>query len=384
MKEQREKRELTDLEKADCLTGKRMGGIILKPPGWGTGKRRRFVFKDRTSCYHSMSRVVGGDLLFGEVEKETFRKLMRRMERFSGVEVLTYAVMGNHFHLLLRVPERETFLRKFRKGTREEQEKRLFEHLKALYSKAFLAQLKAELEIVKEKKMDELYERTMQGFLDRFCSLEHFMKELKERFSRWFNKRHGRRGTLWQDRYRSVLVEDGEALRTMAAYIDLNAVRAGLVDDPKDYRWCGYAEALGGSKRARRAVCQILGIKVSDWEGTGQRAYRCLLLGQGMESSESADQSAVSSEAAAKQEERSGHGRAARRGMKRAAALAELREGKSLSKADLLRCRVRYFSDGLVLGSREFVEKAFQEKREWFGAKRKTGARGLPGLVFPT
>ena len=63
------------------------------------------------------------------------------------------------------------------------------------------------------------------------------MKELKERFSRWFNKRHGRRGMLWQDRYRSVLVEDGDALRTMAAYIDLNPVRAGLIDDPKDYRW---------------------------------------------------------------------------------------------------------------------------------------------------
>jgi len=81
----------------------------------------------------------------------------------------------------------------------------------------------------------EAFRKLIQGFLDRLCSLEHFMKELKEGFSRWFNKRHGRRGTLWQDRYRSVLVEDGEALRTMAAYLDLNPVRAGLADDPKDY-----------------------------------------------------------------------------------------------------------------------------------------------------
>ena len=58
--------------------------------------------------------------------------------------------------------------------------------------------------------------------------------------------------------------------------------------------------------------------------------------------------------------------------------MPELREGKPLSKGDLLRCRVRYFSEGLVLGSREFVEKAFEEKREWFGPKRKSGARGLP------
>ena len=82
-----------------------MGGIALKSPHFGQGKRRRFVFDNRTCCYNVMSRVVGGDLLFGDVEKEAFRKLMRRMERFSGVEVLTYAVMGNHLHLLARVPE---------------------------------------------------------------------------------------------------------------------------------------------------------------------------------------------------------------------------------------------------------------------------------------
>src|SRR6056297_2184839 len=321
MKESAGKRQLTDLQLADCLTGKQVGGIALRVAGWGSGKRRRFVFDDRTCCYHTMSRVAGGEMLFGDIEKEAFRKIMRRMERFSGVDVLTYAVMGNHFHLLLRVPERAQILRKFEKGTRAEREERLLDHLKALYSRAYLKQLKAELEVMTEQGMEELYQETIQGFLDRMGSLKHFMKELKERFSRWFNKRHERRGTLWQERYRSVLVEDGEALRTMAAYIDLNPVRAGLVDDPKDYRWCGYAEALGGSKRARRAVCQVLGVKVADWGSTGQKAYRRLLLGQGMEASEEA------------KEREEAQGKQSRCGMSRAEALAELREGKPLSKA---------------------------------------------------
>ena len=367
MAQAKEKPELTDLEKADCKTGKSVGGIALKTPGWGSGKRRRFVFDDRACCYHTMSRVAGGELLFGDVEKEAFRKLMRRMERFSGVEVLTYAVMGNHFHLLLRVPERAKFLRKFETGTKGQREGRLLEHLGTLYSKAYLTQLQAELKVMTEKGMDDLYDQTIQSYLERFCNLGRFMKELKERFSRWFNKRHGRRGMLWQDRYRSVLVEDGDALRTMAAYIDLNPVRAGLIDDPKDYRWCGYAEALGGSKRARRALCVVLGITVVDWLESGSISYRRLLLGEGMEAGEEVKET----------EERQGR-QFRRHGMTRAKALAELREGKTLSKVDLLRCRVRYFSDGLVLGSREFVEKAFQEKREWFGAKRMTGARGIP------
>lgn len=367
MKEPQEKQVLTDLEKADCLTGKMIGGIASKAPGWGSGKRRRFVFDDRDCHFHCMSRTTGGDLLFGDIEKEAFRKLMRRLERFSGVEVLTYAVVGNHFHLLLRVPEREKFLRRFKKGSRLEREDRLFDHLKLLYSQVYLTQLKAELAVMTEKGMDELYEKTLQGYLSRLCSLEHFMKELKERFSRWFNKRHDRRGTLWQDRYRSVLVEDGEALQTMAAYIDLNPVRAGLVDDPKNYRWCGYAEALGGSKRARRGLCVILELTVATWESTARETYRRLLLGAGIEASEEVKES----------EMRQGS-KYRRRGMNRKKVLAELREGKALSKADLLRCRVRYFSDGLVLGSRDFVEKAFLEKREWFGPKRKSGARGLP------
>jgi REP element-mobilizing transposase RayT len=367
MPQRREKRELTDLEKADCKTGKMIGGIALKRPGWGSGKRRRFVFEDRTCSYHVMSRVAGGELLFGEVEKEAFRRIMRRLERFSGVEILTYAVMGNHFHLLVRVPEREKFLRRFQKGNQAEREARLLQHLSLLYSRPYLAQLKAELEVMTEKDMEELYQSTIEQYLSRLCSLKHFMKELKERFSRWFNKRHGRRGTLWQDRYKSILVEDGEALRTMAAYIDLNPVRAGLVDDPKDYRWCGYAEALGGSKRARRALCLVLDATVASWEKTGRPFYRRLLLSEGIEASE-----------VEKKREKEAGRKHQKRGMAREKALDELRSGKDLSRAELLRCRVRYFSDGLVLGSREFVERAFEAKREWFGKKRLTGARSLP------
>ncbi|MFT6181109.1 MAG: REP element-mobilizing transposase RayT [Akkermansiaceae bacterium] len=365
---QEEKRELTDLEKADCLTGKMPGGIALKAPGRGTGKRRRFVFDDRTCCYHVLSRITGGDLLLGDVEKEAFRKLMRRMERHSGVEVLTYAILGNHFHLLVRVPEREKFLAKFEKGSKEAREARLLEHLKLLYSRAYLKQLEAELGVMKEKGLDELYEKTISGYLDRLCSLKHFMKELKERFSRWFNKRHGRQGTLWQERYRSILVEDGEALRTISAYIDLNPVRAGLVDDPKDYRWCGYAEAMGGSKRGRVGICRVLGVAMDSWNKGGLEAYRSLLLGEGIEAGE------------AEKNRKRGQGVFLKRGFDRKKALEGLRGGGSLSRGELVRLRVRYFSEGLVLGSRAFVEEAFQERRAWFGAKRKKGAHGLPVL----
>ena len=73
-----------------------------------------------------------------------------------------------------------------------------------------------------------------------------------------------------------------------------------------------------------------------------------------------------------------GGGSFVRKGFDSERAREELRGGKKLSRGELRRCRVRYFSDGLVLGSPAFVEEAFASRREWFGVKRKCGARGLP------
>jgi hypothetical protein len=67
-------------------------------------------------------------------------------------------------------------------------------------------------------------------------SLSVFFKGMLQRFALWFNRERGRRGTLWESRFGSVIVQDGLAARTMAAYIDLNPLRAGIVEDPAD-RW---------------------------------------------------------------------------------------------------------------------------------------------------
>jgi hypothetical protein len=80
--------------------------------------------------------------------------------------------------------------------------------------------------------------------------LSEFMKTLLQRFARWHNTRTKRKGNLWEENFKSVVVEDGEAARTMAAYMDLNPVRAGIVKDPADYRWSSYGEAVGGGTRA--------------------------------------------------------------------------------------------------------------------------------------
>ena len=64
-----------------------------------------------------------------------------------------------------------------------------------------------------------------------------------------------------------------------------------------------------------------------------------------------------------------------RRGFSKERVEAVLKGGGKLSRADLLRCRVRWFSDGVAIGSKGFVEGVFSRCREHFGAKRKSGAR---------
>jgi putative transposase len=297
------------------------------------------------------------------------------MAKFSGVEILTYALMNNHFHLLVKVPERAKFLKRF-EG--EGGEARLLEHLSLLYSKGYIAGVKVELARVREAGRGEEAEAILETFRKRFCDLSCFVKELKERFSRWFNKHHDRRGTLWMDRFKSVLVEDGEALRTMALYIDLNPVRAGVVEDPKDYRWTGYGEASGGSKRARRGLCRVMEAPMDSWEerrgaGTPGEAYRCWLFGEGIEAGE---QAVESGERASRPFPSSP---SSRRGFSKERVEAVLKSGGKLSRADLLLCRVRWFSDGVAIGSKDFVEGVFNGCRSYFGAKRKTGARRVRG-----
>lgn len=60
---------------------------------------------------------------------------------------------------------------------------------------------------------------------------------------------HFRTGRLWEDRFKSVIVEDCVAAKTISAYIDLNSVCAGMVKDPADCRWSSYGEAIGGGSK---------------------------------------------------------------------------------------------------------------------------------------
>ncbi|RPJ34840.1 MAG: chemotaxis protein CheW [Verrucomicrobiaceae bacterium] len=326
--------------------------------------------------YHCISRVVDRRFVFGERECEAFRMYLRMYENFSGCRVLSYCMMSNHFHLLLEVPPMAE------EGLSDGE---LLKRLSGLYSEAFVAGVAAELEEARRQVSAGVVEeavvvaRIHARFTYRMHDLSEFMKGLLIRFTRWFNRIHSRTGTLWEERFKSVIVESGVAARTMAAYIDLNPLRAGMVEDPADYRWSSYGEAMGGGakgngKKAREGLVrayfcdQGVGFEAEKWREVS-RLYRRLM---GIEL-----------------QRKSGHAQVQSRGpvTKNTADLLESADNETalpdLDMAAMLRCRVRYFTDGAVIGSKTFVNEAFELARDRFTSKRKDGARRLRGSGKP-
>jgi len=352
-------RKWTPLELAEVKTPRRIGSIWQAK---GASSRRRIKFEDRATCYHVMSRTVNGEFLFGAIEKEAFRRMMWRMSIFSGVEVLTYVVMDNHFHILAKVPDRAKWVRKF-EG--EGGETKLLKHLATAYSKKFLEQLRREIATFREQGNERAVGELLDRFKRRFCDISLFVKELKERFSRWFNKQNGRRGTLWMDRFQSVLVDGEAALATMAAYIDLNPVRAGIVEDPMLYEWSGYGEAAGGSRRARRGLCKALSLPQDLWEGRGMARYRLFLFDEGL---------SVEAETPSL-----GRGKKKRGGIKMEARMKVVEERGKVSPGQNLRKRVASFSLGVAIGNEDFVNGVAARYQEALGRKKARSPRSLSG-----
>jgi len=313
----------------------------------------RIKLQNRSACYHCVSRIVDRRFIFDNQEKEMFKRMMTSVAGFCGVNVLTYSLMGNHFHVLVEVPV-----------PRELDDVEFIHRLRCLYSPLSVDAIEAQLGHYRRKFNKDAADALKRRFTWRMYDLSEFMKSLKQRFSKWYNRHNGRQGTLWEERYRSVLVEDGNALVTIGAYIDLNATRAGLVDDPKEYRYCGYAEAVAGGQKARDGIRRIISKRsdiVSLDVNEGINRYRILLYETGCLGKRN-------------------QGAAPGSGFSCEEVDRVIHSGGKLTRKEFLRCRVRYFTDGMVLGSKEFVEDVFASHQSMFGKKRTSGARRVRAM----
>jgi len=300
--------------------------------------RKMRVKVEGRACYHVMNRVHGKAFLFDDLCREQFVHLLREVELFTGVEVLTYCVMTNHFHLLLKVHESKPL-----------SDNELIARYERIAAKMTFATFKDMWDRFVEQKNESGLEMLRKKLQARMDDVSGFMFELKSRFTRWYNTTHGLKGggTFWTDRFKSVMVEGGEnTLTTMAAYIDLNPVRAGMVNDPKDYRWCGYAAALGGNDRA------VSGLRSIMWKSVGGEkiadacaVYRLLLFGK----AEKSRRCGISVEQIREVYERAG----------------------MLPPWELCKHKVRWLGEGVIIGGKEYISDCARRWNEELELKRR-------------
>jgi hypothetical protein len=296
---------------------------------------------EREAFYHLYTRVVAGEHLFRRPEKEMLRRQVWLVAERCGVDVLTYAVMANHLHVVVCAPKRvplgdEELIRRY--GLFRGREGEDSNRLTAIRSILAAGGDDADRWRARESR--------------KVSNISEYMKLLKQRFSIWYNQRHVRFGTLWAERFGSLLLEKGETVQRLSAYVDLNPLRAGLCRDPKDYRFCGYAEAVAGNKLAQARLTRAMG--AGNWSDAQER-YRMFLFTRGA----GRKKKGASVSAAARDQ--------------------VLSEGGKLSLAEQMRCRCRYFAAGGVLGSETFVLDRLLRFREHTGRGKRMEPRPAGG-----
>lgn len=293
----------------------------------------RVLRRDRTATYHCISRTVGGQFCLGEVEKGVFIGRMRKLAKFLRIQILSHTVLSNHWHIVPRVPAKVQL-----------SHKQLLKALKRFYGLEHPKTLEYERALANSSGAD--LKVLHQRYLGRMGDLSTFIKELKEGFSKWFNHRHDRFGTLWAERFRSILKpENMWDLMVLSAYIDLNSVRAGLVPDPKDYPYSSYGEAVARAGPAREGLSLIL--EGRTWQ-VKFRNYRKLLYEKGASSGD------IDPKALMKVLEAEGE----------------------ISIPQMLRLKARWFTEGTAMGDLEFLSEFSKEFRKSSKGKKPWPMKG--------
>jgi REP element-mobilizing transposase RayT len=295
-------------------------------------RTQRLKISDETAVYHVMSRTALDGFPLGDSEKDFMLDLIRRYATLYLVEIIGFCLMGNHFHLLVKMfPEY--------KFTDEEIKKR--------YEKFY--------------GDDRTFSYGhVPSLREKLSNLSEFVREIKVGFARYYNKRHNRRGYFWGDRFKSVIVEKGETLVNCLAYIDLNPLRAGLVNRPEDYRWnsLGYHVQTGNKDKFLSLDFGLQEFGIMDTRER-LRSYRRYVYEAG----------AV---------DRSEFGQ--RKVIEKTVVEKERKKEFKINKVDRFRYKTRYFTDSGIIGTKEFVSNTYKRFKHVFNSKNDKTPKAIRGL----
>ncbi len=324
-------------------------------------RKNRVKLIDRDGHYHCMSRVVNNHFLFKDpITKEAFVALLKKTTAFSGVQLLNYAIMDNHYHVFIKVPKRPK---------KEMSDKELFQKIETFYGKKHPTTLRARMVLLAEidesdpdTKEQALWEKEelRNSYFQRMYDLSECMKTFNQHTAKWCEKHLDWVGAVWRDRFKSTLVQNDPYLKMLvSAYIDLNAVRANMVTDPKEYKYCGYTEALLGDEQMQKNLQEIFGKE--SWKEC-QEEYR-VFLAQRMKAKFKPNQTKADKE--------------------RVIQFANEVEAKhgELTMGELLRLQFKHLMNARVLGDAAFVAEVRGMGSGVGNWVRKKGQRGIAALL---
>jgi len=207
-------------------------------------------------CYHLISRIAHGAFFLDDEEKTRLVEFLWRAAEFSGVTVIAFCIMTNHFHVVAYVPDRE-----------ELSDEEVLRRIRVLYSGTQLAEKLKAWNAAKAAGPSSVA-RLKAAYCRRMCDASEFMKTLKQHCTMSFNGRRDHSGTMWESRFcvRACGPEEIGVLLKWSGYVDANPVKAGLADWPDRYRWCSFAAACAGDPRAVAGYDFIFGACGRGWD----------------------------------------------------------------------------------------------------------------------
>ena len=214
--------------------------------------------KEHDTVHHLVSRIAHRVYFLKESERMDFLEFVRRTAEFTGIRLLGWCVMGNHFHILVFLPAPEP--------VDENEILRRYAVLKGRGATNSVRDTFARWRIdgeAGERRVEEWLDRQRQ----RMYSIASFMKIVKQWFTAEYNKRNGHKGTLWESTYYDrVLIRRESDMAKCLAYIHLNPIRAAAVDRFDDYAWSSYSAFKKGDPTAMAGMRFVYGDYVSDGE----------------------------------------------------------------------------------------------------------------------
>jgi len=292
----------------------------------------RMIIADQKAVYHIISRTALDGFPLKDVEKDFMLDLIKRFSALYFTEILGFCLMGNHFHLLVKMIPETDF-------SDEDIQKRF---------EAFFGDSR------------EFAEGQIPYWREKLSSLSEFVRDIKVGFARYYNRRHNRRGYFWGDRFKSVIVDKGETLVNCLAHIDLNPLRAGIVDRPEDYRWSSLGYHVQ-TENKDRLLSTDFGLKEFNVKSKKERIrrYRRYVYEAGaLNRPDRMRAKAVDDKVVAK----------------------ERKKDFEISRITRFRYRTRYFTDSGIIGSKDFVSANYRRFKHLFYSKHEKKPKPIKGL----